>query len=73
MSININGKTYYRTAEVCRLVGISRNTLFNLAEKSVFRETERRDLHGWRLFTGEDIDAMKACVSRVDIIKRDIT
>jgi|WetSurMetagenome_2_1015567.scaffolds.fasta_scaffold159304_2 hypothetical protein len=73
MTTIINGKTYYRTAEVCRLVGISRNTLFNLAEKSVFRDTERRDFHGWRLFTGEEIDALKACVNRVDIIKRDVT
>ncbi len=72
MTTNINGETYYRTAEVCRLVGISRNTLFNLAEKSVFREAERRDFRGWRLFTGDEVARLKACINRVDIIKRDI-
>lgn len=28
MPVTINSQTYYRTTEVCRMVGISRNTLF---------------------------------------------
>jgi len=28
LAIKVNGQTYFRTADVCRLVGISRTTLF---------------------------------------------
>ncbi|MFC1893219.1 helix-turn-helix transcriptional regulator [Chloroflexota bacterium] len=56
MSVNISGGTYYRTAEVCRMIGISRNTLFRWLQQGRFGKTEHRDIRGWRLFTQGEID-----------------
>ena len=70
MPRSINGEKYYRTAEVCKLVGVSRNTLFSLAGKLVFRDTERRDSRGWRLFSEEDVLTMKSHVDRINMVRR---
>ena len=58
MSITVNGQTYYRTTEVCRLVGISRTTLFRWLKEGVFEEAQHRDRRGWRLFTQDEIDKL---------------
>lgn len=60
MTIAINGKTYYRTAEVCQIVGISRNTLFRWLKKSCLGTNSRRDRRGWRLYTEDEINRLKA-------------
>ena len=65
MPVIINGQTYYRTAEVCRMVGISRNTLFRWLREGVFREAEHRDRREWRLFTEDEVDGLKAEVHRI--------
>jgi hypothetical protein len=36
MPVVINNQTYYRTAGVCRIVGISRNTFFRWLRKGYF-------------------------------------
>jgi DNA-binding transcriptional MerR regulator len=68
MTTRINGQTYFRTSEACRMVGVSRNTLYRLVRLTVFNEAERRDHRGWRLFTREDIDQLKAQVNRIDLV-----
>jgi len=65
MPTTINGQTYYRTAEVCRMAGISRNTLFRWLREGVFTGVERRDYRGWRLFTQGQVDAINDRVTRV--------
>jgi len=45
MPVVINDQTYYRTAEVCRMIGISRNTLFRWLKEGIFSDVEYRD---WR-------------------------
>jgi predicted site-specific integrase-resolvase len=69
MSVVINAQTYYRTAEVCSMVGISKNTLFRWLTKFVFSEVERRDSRGWRLFTEEEVEKLKVEVSRVNLMR----
>jgi len=66
MPVTVNGQTYYRTAEVCRTVGISRATLFRWLKEGIFREAEHRDRRGWRLFTGDEVARLKAEVNRVN-------
>ena len=66
MPIMLNGETYYRTAEVCRMVGISRNTLFRWFREGVFREAKHRDRRGWRLFTEEEVSRLKVEVNRIN-------
>ena len=59
MSIEINGKTYYRTAEKCAKAGISRATLFRWLKAGVLKKTFR-DRRGWRMFTESDLEVMRA-------------
>jgi predicted site-specific integrase-resolvase len=65
MPVTINNQTYYRTAEVCRMVGISRNTLFRWLREGSVTVVEHRDYRGWRLFTQAQVDSMKEKTSRV--------
>ena len=59
MAIEINGKTYYRTAEICQKAGISRATLFRWLKAGVLKKTFR-DRRGWRMFTEKDLESMRA-------------
>ena len=68
MPKTINGDTYYRTSEVCKIVGISRNTLFRWLKEGSVTEVEHRDYRGWRLFTQTQIDAMKKKTRHVSTI-----
>ena len=65
MPVVINGNTYYRTAEVFRLIGISRNTLYRWLQKGILTGTERRDSRGWRLFTREEIDRLNDTINSI--------
>lgn len=66
MAVTINGKTYYRTAEVCRMVGISRTTVFRWLKEGIFKEAGHRDRRGWRLFTEDEVARLKAEVNRIN-------
>ncbi len=69
MPVTINGQSYYRTAEVCRRVGISRTTLFRWLKDGIFREAELRDRRGWRLFTKEEMDGLSEEVNQTSKTK----
>jgi len=70
MPVVINGQTYYRTAEVCRVIGISRNTLFRWLKEGVFSDVEYRDWRGWRLFTKAQMETIRKKTSHVTAISR---
>ena len=65
MPVTINGHTYYRTAEVCQTVGISKNTLFRWLKDGILKERELRDRRGWRLFTEVQVDRLKQEATRI--------
>ena len=65
MPVVIKGHTYYRTAEVFRVIGISRNTLYRWLQKGILTGTERRDSRGWRLFTREEIDRLNDTINSI--------
>jgi len=65
MPVILRGKKYYRTAEVCRKVGISRTTLFRWFSEGIFKEPENRDRRGWRLFTEDEVSRMETEANRV--------
>ncbi|MFP3879463.1 MAG: MerR family transcriptional regulator [Dehalococcoidia bacterium] len=67
MPVVVNEQTYYRTAEVCRLVGVSRNTLFRWIREGVFCDAEYRDWRGWRLFTAAQMEVIRAKVSHFEV------
>ncbi len=70
MPVTINGQTYYRTAEVYRMIGISRNTLYRWLQKDIVGEAEHRDSRGWRLFTQDEIDTLESAINRITKIER---
>lgn len=65
MPVEINGQTYFRTAEVCRMVRLSRTTFFRWLKEGIFKESGYRDRRGWRLFTESEIAAFKAEAHRI--------
>ena len=69
MPVTIDGRTYYRTIEICRMVGISRNTLFRWLEDGISSEPEYRDWRGWRLITEAQVAQMKARIEQITISK----
>jgi DNA-binding transcriptional MerR regulator len=71
MPVVINDENFYRTAEVCRLIGISRNTLFRWLKEGIFSGVEYRDWRGWRLFTPAQIETIRAKTCHVTVISRD--
>jgi|WetSurMetagenome_2_1015567.scaffolds.fasta_scaffold02181_7 DNA-binding transcriptional MerR regulator len=66
MSVKIENRKYYRTAEVCRTVGISKATLFRWLKEGTCGNFDRRDIRGWRLFTREEIETLKNQVCQID-------
>jgi predicted site-specific integrase-resolvase len=66
----INDQTYYRTAEVCRMVGISRNTLFRWLKEGMISDIEYRDWRGWRLFTAAQLESIRAKANYVTAMSR---
>jgi len=71
MPVVINDQTYYRTAEVCRMIGISRNTLFRWLKEGMFSDVEYRDWRGWRLFTPAQLETIRAKTSYVTAISKE--
>jgi len=67
MPIELEGKSYYRTIEACRIIGISRNTLFRWMKKGMIGQKEYRDWRGWRLITQNQLDTLLAMTRQVSI------
>ena len=70
MSITINDQTYYRTREVCSMLGVSRNTLYRWLNKGILGDVELRDSRGWRLFTHDETRKLGAAINRINKIDR---
>jgi predicted site-specific integrase-resolvase len=70
MPVVFDDQTYYRTADVCRMVGISRNTLFRWLKAGMISDVEYRDCRGWRLFTAAQVEAVRTKTNRVFAISR---
>lgn len=68
MPVVIQGETYYRTAEVCRMAGVSKNALFRWLKRGIFGDVEYRDWRGWRLFTIAQVDAIKGHSQRITVL-----
>jgi DNA-binding transcriptional MerR regulator len=69
MPVVVNDQTYYRTAEVCRMAGISRSTLFRWMKEGLVPDVEYRDWRGWRLFTAEQVQAIRLKTNYVAAMK----
>jgi DNA-binding transcriptional MerR regulator len=66
MSVKINGQTYFRTSEACAKTGISRATLFRWLKAGILKKSYR-DRRGWRMFTKDDLNRIKAEARRIEV------
>jgi DNA-binding transcriptional MerR regulator len=66
MPIHINGETYYITSETCREASISRATLYRWLKAGIL-EKSYRDRRGWRIFTQDDLNRIRAEATRVKV------
>ena len=62
----INGQTYFRTLEACKLAGISRATLFRWISEAIIEDAAIKDRKGWRLFTEEDIEKIRSEANKIN-------
>jgi len=65
MPVKINGRVYYRTAEVCQIVGIGKSTLFRWIRQNIVNDTECRDRKGWRLFAEDELLSLKSETNKI--------
>ena len=66
MPIEIEGKLYYRTSETCERSGISRATLFRWLKAGIL-EKHYKDRRGWRIFTEEDLNLIRAEAGKIKV------
>ncbi len=65
MPVKINGRIYYRTAEVCQIIGIGKSTLFRWIRQNVVNDAEYRDRKGWRLFAEDELFSLKSETNKI--------
>jgi predicted site-specific integrase-resolvase len=65
MPVKINGRIYYRTAEVCQMVGIGKSTLFRWIRQDIVKDAEYRDRKGWRLFAEDELRSLKSETNKI--------
>lgn len=65
MPIELNGEIYYYTAEACRLAGTSKNTFLRWVKDGQYPDVKLLDRRGWRLFTEDELEMLKAEVNKV--------
>ena len=66
MTIELEGQIYYKTSEACEKSGISRATLYRWLKAGILKKY-CKDRRGWRLFTQEDIDKIRAESRKIEI------
>ena len=66
MAITVDGKVYYKTSEACKKTGISRATLFRWLKIGIL-EKYHKDRRGWRLFTEEDLNRIRAEARKIKV------
>jgi predicted site-specific integrase-resolvase len=64
MVIEIDGKQYYRTSEVCNRAGIGRATLFRWLKIGIL-PIRLKDRRGWSLFTEDDLDLIRSEAKKI--------
>lgn len=60
MPIELDGKKVYRIGEALETAGLSRSTYFRWVRESRVHDTKYRDRTGRRVFTPEELDALRA-------------
>ena len=67
MPMMIEGKTFYKSAEACRMAGISKTTLNRWTKAGIVPPVTHKDRHGWRLFTQEEIKQIRNEANKINL------
>jgi DNA-binding transcriptional MerR regulator len=68
MPVVFKKKKYYRTSEVCKIVGISRTTLWRWMNAGILEDTAKKDRRGWRIYSSADIKIIEDEAQRVNYL-----
>lgn len=68
MPIEIDGKTFFRTNEALKKIGISKATWFRWLKEKKLPDVRHKDLRGWRLFTDEDIERIRKYANTINVL-----
>lgn len=68
MTVEIDGRIFYRTTEALKKIGISRATFFRWLKAGIIEDVLHKDRRGWRLFTDEDIERLRKEAHKVSIL-----
>jgi DNA-binding transcriptional MerR regulator len=63
--IIIGGTRYFMVSEVCAMLGIFKNTLYNWEKKKKIPKARRDPMSGWRLYSEKDVQAIRRISGRV--------
>jgi DNA-binding transcriptional MerR regulator len=69
MPLKLDGRTFYGTQEACKLAGTNRYTFLRWVKQNKFTDAEYRDRNGWRLFTEDDIQRLRAHVNHIEVVR----
>lgn len=53
-----NNKKFFRVSEVCEILGIFKNTLYNWEKQNKVPRARRDPMNGWRLYSQEDVQSL---------------
>ncbi len=59
MSLKIDGTTYFKSAEVSKITGVSKSTIHRWIKEGIIPSAMYRDRNGWMMFAEEDIKRIK--------------
>ena len=67
MPSRVDGRIFYSIREACSLTNTNRDTFLRWVREGKFTDVEHRDRNGWRLFTQEDVQRLKARVNHIEV------
>lgn len=59
-------KKFYTTAEICNILGIVKNTLFNWEQAGKIPKSRRDPMNNYRVYTKKDINKLRKATGRND-------
>ncbi len=68
MSVEIEGKRFYRTNEALKIIGISKATWFRWLKEKKVEDVVHKDLRGWRLFTDDEVEKIRKYANTINIL-----
>jgi predicted site-specific integrase-resolvase len=63
-------QSFCRIAEVCPMIGVSRNAPFRWLKEGIISDVEYRDRRGWRLFTPAGTETIRPKTCHITVTSR---